>query len=442
MVLCESSGAKVQKVNLSTCVKQMKETNMLYQPLRITALLAMMLFFATGARAESFVAKPSDLPAVLRLAQGGDTILLQPGDYGSVDIEDLTPTAPITLRADGTGAPVRFAGLNLRNVANITLDGILFEYRFNAGDPLWTSRFSVNHSQKVTIRNSRFSGDIVRGGAAADEGYASGIGLKIDKSSDINVLDNQINTFYRGLLVAESDRVTISRNDVSAIRSDGMNFVAVQSLLVEDNYLRDFRASRASGDHPDMIQFWTTGTTRPTRDVTLRNNVLNSGKGSWTQSIFMGNELVSQGKAGDQMFYQNITITGNVIVNSHLHGITVGETNGLTISNNTLIHNRLTDGDTDNPTLWTPRINVMDRSENVSILRNLTPDISGPKNRPDWTVRDNFLTQDRNPSRSGFVGRIFTAGIAGDPGDLTSFTYLPDGPAGSGNLGAPRLLRP
>ena len=73
------------------------------------------------------------------------------------------------------------------------------------------------------------------------------------------------------------------------------------------------------------------------------------------------------------MFYRNIAITGNVIINSHLHGITVAETKDLTIADNTLIRNRLTDGNTDNPPLWTPQINVSERAENVSILRNLTP---------------------------------------------------------------------
>ncbi len=415
---------------------------MLYLPLRIVALWAVMLALTAQVRAENLTATPSNLLEALRLARGGDTILLQPGDYGAVDIHDLAPTAPVILRAVGTGTPVRFTGLALRNTANITLDGILFDYGFKEGDPQWAAPFSVSNSQKITIRNSRFVGDSVSVGAAVDQGYGNGVGLRIDNSRDIAVLGNQIASFHRGLIVADSDRVTVSLNDVSAIRSDGMNFVAVQSLLVAGNYLHDFQISEASGDHADMIQFWTAGTTRPTQDVILRDNVLNSGIDGWTQSILIGNELVAQGKAGASMFYQNITITGNVIINSHLHGITVGETKELTIADNTLIHNRLTDGKTDNPPLWTPQINVSERAENVSILRNLTPGISGPKNRPDWTVKDNYLTQDKNPSSPGFIGRIFANAMAGDPGDLTSFTYLPEGPAGSGKLGAPRLLHP
>jgi hypothetical protein len=420
----------------------MKGTDMLYQPLRAFAIIALLLALPENASAERSVSNLSELREALRQSQGGETILLQPGDYGAVDIHDFAPTAPVVLRAAGTGAPVRFTGLNLSNVSNITLDGVLFDYRYQKDDVQWTSPFYVVDSQKVTISNSRFDGDVVTGGTPVDRGYGNGRGLSIDTSSDIAVLNNQISIFHRGLVVENCDRVTVSGNDISAVRSDGMNFVAVQSLVVEDNYVHDLRISGGSDDHPDMIQFWTAGTDRPTTDVILRNNVLNSGHGGWSQSILIGNEVVREGKAGGSMFYRNITITGNVIINSHLHGITVGETKGLVISNNTLIHNRLTDGSAHNPSLWTPQINVSERAENVSILNNLTPAINGADRRPDWKVQGNYLTQDSSPSKAGFVGGVFADAVRGDPRDLRSFTYLPEGPAGQGKLGAPRLLHP
>ena len=88
-----------------------------------------------------------------------------------------------------------------------------------------------------------------------------------------------------------------------------------------------------------MIQFWTSGTTSPSTNITIRGNILNSGAGDWTRSIFMRNEMVDLGLAGDEMFYQNILIENNVIYNAHAHGITVGETDGLTIRNNTILYN-------------------------------------------------------------------------------------------------------
>ena len=57
----------------------------------------------------------------------------------------------------------------------------------------------------------------------------------------------------------------------------------------------------------------------------------------WTQSIFMRNEVVDQGLAGANMYYQNVLIENNIIYNAHTHGITVGETIGLTIDHNTAL---------------------------------------------------------------------------------------------------------
>ena len=67
-----------------------------------------------------------------------------------------------------------------------------------------------------------------------------------------------------------------------------------------------------------MIQFWTSGTTSPSTNIVIRGNILDSGDGGWTQSIFMRNEMVDTGGAGDAMFYQNILIEDNVIYNAFI----------------------------------------------------------------------------------------------------------------------------
>ena len=224
-----------------------------------------------------------------------------------------------------------------------------------------------------------------------------------------------------------------------SIRSDGINFYQVTNLLVAENYLHDFIRSLGSADHPDMIQFWTTNTTSPSENVTIRDNVLNSGTGGYTQSIFMRNELVDQGRAGLPMFYRNITIAGNVIINAHLHGITLGESDGVIIRNNTLIRNAISAGDEQNYQLVTPRINVASAARNVVIERNVIPDIAGFDGQSDWTVTDNFIIQDRERLRSGFYATVFANPFAGDIRDLSSFAYLPGGPLDGAGLGAARL---
>ena len=398
---------------------------------------------ATGARSETMVSSAKDLGAALSTVTAGETILLAPGDYGLLSLTKATRNnLAVTLRSLDPGDPATFSGLDLLGVGNVTFEAIDFDYQFQTGDQIWQAPFQAYDSHNLTFRRCRFDGDLATGVSDADDGSATGIGLSIHQSTDLTLDENIFFEFFRGLVVSDSDRISVTGNEVHAIRSDGMNFVAVDQLLVANNTLHDFKTSPLSGDHADMIQFWTAGTTRPSRNVVIRDNVLNSGNGAWTQSILMGNELVSQGGAGPEMYYRNITITGNVIINSHLHGISVGETDGLRIANNTLIHNRRTHEAADNPVLWVPRINVAPAANTVIVENNAASAIMGSEGRPDWVVTGNILIQDSDPAAPNYYDDIFVAALTGNPQSLAPFTYLPGGAVDGVKTGAARLIAP
>jgi len=192
-----------------------------------------------------------------------------------------------------------------------------------------------------------------------------------------------------------------------------------------------------------MIQFWTLGSTRPSTDVVIRNNVLDIGAGDWTQSLFMRNEEVDQGRAGREMFYRNITIEENIIINGHLHGITVGETDGLAIRNNTVLrHQRYASGEERENRVRIPRISVAVPSVAVTIIDNIAARFPDP--RPGWQVEGNLSVQDISPMQPGYYHRLFVAALTDDPGDLESFVYLPEVGAGRspGRWPGAALLQP
>jgi len=427
------------------------------QPLLAAAILGLWAAagIAQGAAAQEraaeqgrAVASQQDLLGALETARGGERLLLAPGDYGRLALDgrrmQMRFATPVTIASADPADPARFTGLGLRDIANLAFEGVIFDYTFAAGDTQRTRPFAAAQVQGLTIRDSVFSGDLARGLGEDADGYGIGIGLSIRDGSDILLEGNEFFDWHRGLLATSIRNLTVRGNDVHGIRSDGMNFVSVQKATIEDNVIHDFRASFASSDHRDMIQFWTAGTDRPSTDVTIRNNILNSGAGGFTQSIFMRNEVVDRGEAGTEMYYRDVTIEGNVIVNSHLHGITVGEAEGLTIRNNTLVHNARTDGDDGSPALWTPRINLSSRSQRVEVTGNIVSEVVVGRNdrateRPGWRIADNLEIQDRDPKGRGWYDDVFLAPRTGDPSSLASFAYRADGPAGKGALGAPRL---
>ncbi|MEO6299959.1 MAG: right-handed parallel beta-helix repeat-containing protein, partial [Paracoccaceae bacterium] len=259
----------------------------------------------------------SGLYDALAHATGGETIQLASGNYGNLSLGTSTghngtfPTN-VTITSADPLHPATFSGFALNGVSNLTLDGVVCDYTFKTGDPVYTAPFSINGGDHITIKNSTFDGDVAKGTATAADGFATGLGLTVTGTQNLVIQGNEISNFYRGLTVSETTNATIAGNDVHAIRSDGMDFIQVQGITIEANHIHDFLTSPDSGDHPDMIQFWTSGTTQPSTDIVIRGNLLDSGNGTWTQSIFMRNEMVDQGLAGQAMYYRNVTIEQNV----------------------------------------------------------------------------------------------------------------------------------
>ena len=373
------------------------------------------------------VSNSAELYDALANAQGGDTIELAGGDYGALNLSassgfDVTYSSPVVIVSADPSAPASFSSMVLNGVANLTFDNVEFDYTFSAGDPSHVSPFSIANSADITIRNSVFEGDVATGVSAIVDGYGNGNGLTVQGSTGITIDNNEFTTWTRGLVVLESQDITVTANNIHSIRSDGMDFVEVQSVLIEGNYLHDFEHAPLSGDHSDMIQFWTTGTDAPSTDITIRGNILDIGLGNWTQSIFIRNELVDQGLAGPEMFYQNILIEENVILNGHIHGITVGETDGLTIRNNTVLP-----VDSSNPQFSSvPAINLAEASTNVTVELNAVSAIGGYVDQADWILQNNALIQNTDPEAPWFVNDLFVdSSIAGpvsgylvEPGSL------------------------
>lgn len=391
------------------------------------------------------VSDAASLSKALQDANAGTVLELESGSYGKLVIRDLQGVAQnrITLRpARGADVKVTFSRLNMRGSAYITLDGLIFDYTFVAGDNLNLRPFQITNSRGIHITNNLFDGDVASGVSAVANGFGSAFGLSVRSSADVLIEANEIRGFFRGFVTAQSADLRVRGNEVHSIRMDGMNFAQVEKVRITGNHLHSFIRSLNSKDHSDMIQFWTNGTDVPSSDVIIRDNILNSGSGYYTQSIFMRNDLVDRGLAGREMFYRNITIENNVILNAHLHGITVGETDGLIVRNNTVLHNRASDGPKDNTALWTPQIRVSPTSENVRVTQNVTSVISGYEGQIGWLVSDNLLVQDLNPKQPNFYDTHFLAARTGDPESILSFSYLPESVITQKKLGASGLAMP
>lgn len=391
------------------------------------------------AQAEMEVTGPEDLSAILSAVIPGAVLRLAPGAYGSLVLRGGggRTGAPITLMAANPAQPPLFAGMDIRDAAHLVLQGLHFDYTFTPGDPLWIQPFVILGGTGITVSGCQFDGDAARDGSAADAGYSNGQGLAVTGVQGLLVENCEIRRFHRGLVVALSTDVRVAGCHLHELRSDGMNFIQVGQVAVSGNHIHDFDVPPEGEDHPDMIQFWTEGTDTPSTDIVIRGNLLDSGRGRFTQSIFMRNELVDTGRAGQAMFYRNVLIEENLIANAHLHGITVGETQGLTIRQNTVLRNPRSEGSADNPSLWTPVINVSAAARDVTITGNIVASVNGHDSQAGWRVADNLLVQDRTRMEPNFYDAVFTGTVT----EIGRLRYRKGGPADGTGIGAAWLRR-
>jgi len=393
------------------------------------------------AAAGSVVDTPASLMKALRSAAPGAVIELAPGDYGTLSLRGFDRGGKVTLRSAEAQNPAHFSKMVLNDVQGLTLEQVVFDYVFEPDDVLQLRPFQIVNSAHITIRSALFDGDLARGRSAADDGFPTAFGLGVRGSTHITLRDNEIRGFFRGTVISQTDHIIVQGNDLHSIRMDGMNFAEVKDVRIQGNHIHDFDRSLESKDHADMIQFWTNRTSSPSRDIVIRDNILNSGDGWFTQSIFMRNDMVDRGLAGPEMFYKNIQIENNLIINAHLHGITVGETQGLTIRNNTVVRNSRSEGALENPGLWIPQIRVAEMSRDVEISRNVTHRIVGAQAQESWRVGENFFVQDKARMAAGFYGIVFGRDVLGNPTTVHAFMPHPDGPLAGVNAGVQGLIQ-
>ena len=364
-----------------------------------------------------FVSNAAQLSSALITAKGGDTLVLKGGDYGKLSLMNKAFDTPVKIVSESETNPAIFTGLALRNTSNLKFESVKFDYSSKYGEALWASPFAVYDSKNISINKSIFDGDVTKGGSAMDNGYGNGRGLYVIGTTGLELTNNKMSGFHRGAFIHKSTDINVSGNEITDMSSDGLDFAEVKNIVISKNYIHDFRLSTTSIAHPDFIQFMSPNAQIASSNIIITDNFLDQGKGNITQSIFIKNEAVQTGGRPD-LFYQDIYIANNIIRNGHSHGITVGDTNGVTVINNTVLANVLA------PIASIPSINVISSATDVTVMNNLTNAIT-VQAKTGWTVSGNFIVQNTNPAGKDYIGKIFSDPLDRDGATLNDFKFIP-----------------
>ncbi len=377
------------------------------------------------------VSDAAGLSAALAGATGGETILLADGDYGAMTLSGQFGTA-VTICAE-TPLGARFTALSIASSSGMVLDGLFLDYVAAPGAPSGNNRFDITGSSGITLRNSLLDGDRMDDPTHPGHGYPTGRGLRVTGSDSIVIENNTIRGFWKAMNIGNSTDVVVRGNDIHDIRSDGINLSAVDTVLIENNHIHDFCRNLDTGDHPDMIQMWSSANPLVPRNVTIRDNYLDIGAGAPVQSIFLAHNAAARQAHGDDVAFENITITGNVIINGQDHGITLSTTNGAVIANNTVIA-------PPHSGFGGPRISVGGLSTGVVVTDNIAERIQYLDTPPPgWVMTGNVLVQSDAPGQPNHYASVFINAMSDATNAPENLQILPGSPAALAGAGAPQL---
>ncbi|NOE35820.1 right-handed parallel beta-helix repeat-containing protein [Ruegeria sp. HKCCD7318] len=341
-----------------------------------------------------------ELNQALSQATGGETILLAAGDYGTLNLSGTQFKANVTIKSADPNAMASFSGMYLKQTSNITFENIEFDYTYQNGQTEFAKPFVIENSSNVIISGSVFDGDVASGTGTAADGLGTGKGLVVKGSDNVDIVNTEFYNWWNALTVNTSTNVDIVGNNIHSIRSDGIKLGSSDSVLIEQNYIHDFKGDDSLSDHRDMIQIQRSSGTG-VNDLTIRDNVFDMGAGDWTQTIWAGHDRADA--TDPTNWHTNLVIENNVIYNAHTHGISINLTDGLTIQNNTLLAvDRAQTGG-----ITIPKILVSSNSKNVAIEQNVAPTVGGYNGQTDWSVTDNVYVQNIDPSKPDYYDSHF-----------------------------------
>jgi hypothetical protein len=319
----------------------------------------------------SRVAGQGALDTALMRAKGGEVIGLAPGTY-TLTLRNRPFPAMVTITSANPAQPATLSQIAVSDVSNLTLTRLVISRVKKPGE-------SVEGTYIGKIQGGRdIAIDTVYVHGSLDSDTANDIiGLNIGGVKNVRVVNNEFQQLGRGIQFGAVSGAVVANNKIHEMRSDGFDFAESDHLLIEGNHFSN--TYRIKGDHPDAIQFWTRNTTRPSTDITIRNNQILQTDGHGTQGIFMRDELLT-------MPYQRVTMENNLMVGSNMaNGIWMDNGRDVNVLNNTVLSRT----DDDNP-VWIKMIRV----ENLKLEGNIA-EVGGNKTPQQVKIDMSLLGADR-----------------------------------------------
>lgn len=163
------------------------------------------------------------LANAIKLAAGGDTILLSEGTYSGLSFKNLHFSQPVTITSETGGAVLK--SFNISNSNGLSFQNLEFSNAGETGYYTW----GVTDSQDIHFNNIDIHGSL--NGNPQDD--VEGIG--ISHSSNVSITNSQFHELYRSIAVGSDDGVRISGNSFHDIARSGIYGADSSNVVISHN---------------------------------------------------------------------------------------------------------------------------------------------------------------------------------------------------------------
>ncbi len=255
-----------------------------------------------------------------KAARKHTVLRLAPGTYPDLILGGIDSAEGLVIESADPANPASFSGVTVKGSNGITLRNLVISRPPDHPPQQYLALFQG--ASKLTVDGLELVG---QGDPALDKMISA---MMIRNCSDVTVMRSHFSRFRYALSFLSGNRITITRNELHDLRTDAIRGGGVDDLTITQNVIGNFQP--AKGDHPDGIQLWSNNESKPAKRISIRDNLVVRDEGGIIQGIFIRDTK-------RQLPFEQVEISGNLIVGSMFNGISIDGAHGARISNNVVI---------------------------------------------------------------------------------------------------------